>query len=158
MKLWAHISNGIVDEPPIELPDNLKPGVDIFTPEHAASMIDVTACNPVPGIGWSTADNGKTFTAPEDPSPIIPDVDAVYALIQLSRTKTADGSSDLLTATRGIVAKSSAEVQVWFERAPRWMRKDPHVAQVAKALNLSDDKVDSLFIAAAKIPLETAQS
>ena len=156
MKIWVHLTDDIVDEPPISLPDNLKPGVDIFTPEHAASMIDVTALKTKPDVGWAAVGGGKSFVAPAAAAATVPNVDAVYALIQLSRTKTTDGSSDLLTATRDIVAKAGAEVQVWFERAQRWTRKDPYVAQVAKALGLSDQDVDGLFIAASKIPLETA--
>jgi hypothetical protein len=149
MKIFRTI-NGVLAEPMV-IPKGMKVA-QVYGDEIAALCVEVPdEAQP----GW-VADADGRYSAPPRQAPSVPDVDAVYALIQLSRTKTKDGKSDLLTAARALVTDAGGELQVWFERAQRWMRADPHVAQIAKALNLSSDDVDALFIAASKIPLEKA--
>lgn len=151
MQTWAHITDGVVNNV-VVLGDKVRPGTDLFAPSYAKDMRKAPE-----GTKVGALFDGSNYTAPPEAAPAVPDaVDAVYALIQLSRTPTKDEKSDLLTATKEAVGKAGAEVQVWFERAQRWRRADPYIAQIGAALGLSDADMDALFVAAAKIPFETA--
>jgi hypothetical protein len=150
MQLWAHVTDGVVDYV-TELDDDHVPGENVIAVAYAKDMVRA----PDGTIVGQTFDGTVFGAAPQAAAPIA-SVDAVYALIQLSRTPTKDGKSDLLTATRALVGQAGAEVQVWFERAQRWVRTDRYVTQVASGLGLSDSDVDALFIAASKIPFEKA--
>lgn len=152
MQTWAHVVDGTVENI-IELDDDIVPGKDMFSPDYAKDMRKAP-----PGTAIGAKFDGTSYAAPPPPAVVVPTVDAVYALIQLSRTKTKDGASDLLTETRQAVAKVGAEAQLWFDRAQRWARKDPYVEQIAAALKLNDADVDELFIAASKIPSEKSAS
>lgn len=42
-------------------------------------------------------------------------------------------------------------VRIWYESANYWERKSPYVAALGQELNLTDEQIDDLFIAAAKL-------
>lgn len=42
-------------------------------------------------------------------------------------------------------------VRIWYESANYWERKSPYVAMLGPELNLTDEQIDDLFIAAAKL-------
>lgn len=42
-------------------------------------------------------------------------------------------------------------VRIWYESANYWERKSPYVAALGPELNLTDEQIDDLFIAAAKL-------
>ena len=65
----------------ITLTDGLKPGVDVFTEDFAASMVDIGAITPAPEVGWTTTDGGKTFAAPIAVVPPVPSLTSVQAAL-----------------------------------------------------------------------------
>ena len=69
MNTWARIQAGVVVEI-LSLAAALTPGVDIFTPAFAATLVNVTTVSPSPQIGWTY--NGTVFAAPAAPTPAAP--------------------------------------------------------------------------------------
>jgi hypothetical protein len=151
-KFWAHHLDGVVCEPLIVLDAALVPGTDVFRPEIAANMADVTALDPRPDIGWTTADGGKTFSAPEPaPASVPSSVSSAQAKIQLLRTPGSADGKTLLDDVAGAVQKAGGEVAIWFSDARTWERANPYVAQLGKSLKLKAADIDALFSAASQI-------
>lgn len=84
MKTWA-LRDGTTVTEILNLRDDLVPGENVYTPDFAARMTDVTALVPQPLIGWTTGDEGKTFAAP--PAPVI-DL-AAYAKAKRDETEAS---------------------------------------------------------------------
>lgn len=42
-------------------------------------------------------------------------------------------------------------VRIWYESANEWRRDNPYVAMMAPALDLSEEQIDALFVAAARL-------
>lgn len=117
-------------------------------------LADVRDASAYPDIaeGWIAKADGK-FVAPpaRDWAPRVPDVTAVQAKIQLSRTPTKDGSSNLLKDAKELVAKEGGEVELYFDGAPTWERSNTYVGLIGKALDQTDEEMNELFFAASKI-------
>ncbi|MCB4803511.1 hypothetical protein QO001_000856 [Methylobacterium brachiatum] len=150
-KLWAWHPDGVVDEV-VELPSDWVPGRDIYTPEYAADLTDVTGVSPQPSAGWTTADGGKTFMEPAPaPTPVPAAVSSAQAKIQLLRTPGSADDKTLLDDVMADVQKAGGEVAIWFSDARTWERANPYVAQLGKSRKLKDADIDALFVAAAQI-------
>ncbi|WP_182179340.1 hypothetical protein [Methylobacterium radiotolerans] len=78
-------------------------------------------------------------------------VTKAQAKIQLRRTPGAEDGKTLLDDVKAAVAAAGGEVEIWFEDAQTWERQNPYVLQLGGSLDLSEQQIDELFIAAAKI-------
>jgi hypothetical protein len=150
-KVWAWHPDGVIVEV-VELPAEWVPGRDIYTPEHAADMSDVSALTPRPDQGWTTADGGETFAAPAVPAPPVPaSVSSAQAKIQCLRTPGAESGKTLLDDIADAARDAGGEAAIWFSDARTWERANPYVASLSSRLKLTPEQVDQLFIEAAQI-------
>ncbi|MGX7707966.1 hypothetical protein [Methylobacterium sp. Gmos1] len=141
MQHYAHVVDGIARER-IDLPDDIKIGVDLFSEDFAAELI-ACAASVKPGDLYDA--QTKTWSSPPPPPPLpIPDVSSAQAKIQLRRAGLRDKVDAAIKAADG-------EVQDWFSDARTWQRTNPHVVAIGAALDLTSDEIDALFRQAAAI-------
>ena len=146
MQTFAHIQNGVVREV-LVLADGLVLGVDLYTPEIADECVP---CDPdvAPGMLYDV-EAGSFSPAPEPKPPVPGAVSRAQAKIQLLRTPGS--TKTLLDDVKAAVEAAGGEVEIWFTDATTWERANPYVAQLGGALKLTDEQIDELFVAAAKI-------
>lgn len=76
---------------------------------------------------------------------------AVPQSVTRAQAKIAMHRAGILEAVKTAVA-GDPEMQIWFDDAITWERKNPHIVALGEgALTLSEEQIDELFIAAAKI-------
>jgi hypothetical protein len=118
-----------------------------FHPSFVASLIDVSAVDPVPEEGWITADEGQTFGPPPPPQSGVPQfvtsAQGGIALIQAGR----------MDAVLAIVNDPATppEIKWAWERAQNWERSSPALAYLAERAGISDTDMDSYFLTASQI-------
>ena len=135
MQTFAHLDGLSTDKTRaireiITLPDGLKPGVDVFTPDFAAAMVNIGAINPQPVVGWTTTDGGKIFAAPVVPpaGPIVRSVQGavlVHTLDKATKVTARDlayvgglisAREDMASIAR-IAAIDGLTAKSWFDAA-----------------------------------------
>lgn len=115
------------------------------TGEFEIQTIDITDMQPMPAAGWNFVD-GQLTPPPEEPTPVPQEVTRFQAFAALHlagflatvEAMMADPATDPLT----VLAWKNAQV---------FKRYSPMVLDMAQALGLSEEQLDSLFITAASI-------
>jgi hypothetical protein len=121
-----------------------------------------------PQLGW------VPFTAsPDDPEPLgqalyaaamagefgpvaeyvppPPTPPPVPAVISRRQARLALLNAGLLDAVEAAIANAPPAVRITYEDATEWWRDDPLIAELARALGLSESQVDELFVKASRL-------
>lgn len=95
-------------------------------------------------IGDSFSDG--SFTPPPPPAPSVPtSISQAQGMIILF-------NRGLLSTVRTMVKNHPYEpIRLWFDYAGVWERANPYLNALALELGLTEDQIDDLFIAAAKL-------
>ena len=90
-------------------------------------------------------ENGKWMirTAPVEPS--------VPQYVTARQARLALLQVGLLSNVASVIANSSTEVQITWEYATEWDRKDPYIISIGTNLGLSNTEIDQLFIVASNL-------
>lgn len=107
-----------------------------------ANWIEVTGLVDI-GYTW----DGAAFTAPPvvEPPVIVPES------VSMRQARLALLSMNLLDSVNAAVAAAGGAAQIEWEYASEVQRNSPLVAQMGQALSLTDEDLDGLFTAAAKL-------
>jgi hypothetical protein len=155
MKIYAAFSeNGSPRGfyPDFAFPDEVNEAGEVTSrhPSVPASAIEITedqwkllAGNPA---GWRF--QGGEVVSYTPPPSVPTQISRAQGKIQLKRAGIWPKVLELASHD------TSGEIDVWINDATYWSRSSQFVAQMASALNLSEEKVDYLFVEAAKINAE----
>jgi hypothetical protein len=150
MKTYARIESDQVVEivvPMTDADDNEIPIEERFHPEIVATLVDITA-RPDVQVGW-TYSNGA-FAAPE---PV--DQNPVPQLVSMRQARLALFNAGILQEVNNAIANMAGptgdEARIEWQFSSTVERTWPLVLALAPGLNLSDEQLDALFVAAAQL-------
>lgn len=146
---FARIVDGIVAEPPIELPDAFDLAAT-FGAEFAAACQAITAEQAATvREGWTW--DGEAFAAPAaPPGPAVPSVTAVQLRLWLLSQGKDDAAVRAAINTSLPEADRAAALVLW-DYAATFARSHPFVTPLGLALNFTEAEMDDGFRAAALI-------
>lgn len=163
MRTWAYHPDGTVREI-VDLPADLVPGINLYTPEHAADMSDITGRTPMPAQGWTTPDGGASFAPPQAPRAVAPaavsdrqffqqlavdgDITETEALAAVQTGKIPKTLSDAIDA---LPASQRFSARMLVSGAREFQRQHPMVALLGQALGKDDAALDVLWTAASEL-------
>lgn len=148
MKTYAYHPGGVVAEI-ISLGDDLVPGKDIYLPEMAAEMTDVTGFAKAPEQGWVRSEDGSSFAPPPPPPVYVP---SSCSKLGLKRALSETGPDAVFEkpewpAVSAALAEDPDLKEDWdFANSIR--RDDPIVEKVIAMRGYDSETVDKILIRA----------
>jgi hypothetical protein len=162
-KIWARVADGAVAEL-IPLDAGLVPGKDIFTPDIAETLVDVTGVSPAPQPGWSY--DGHVFAAPAATAPvaIVPASISRRQFFQqlavqgtitepeaLAAVQTGAIPSEMQPLVAGLPQAEQFGATMLIAGASSFDRDNPLTMAMGQAYGWSSGQIDALWVAAAAL-------
>lgn len=124
-KTWAYVKNGVVADV-ITIDGDLVPGVDVYTPDFAADMVETTSATE---IGWVY--DGKKFAAPVAAPPTKEELKTALAIARLEVetgginangvSVSTDRNSQAMITGAYSYASMSSDYPIKFKSANGWV-------------------------------------
>lgn len=85
-------------------------------------------------------------------APFVPPEPQVPFSVSKAQAQMALYNAGLLDQLEAVIAAHEYRpVRIWYEGANEWLRSNPYVSMLAPELGITEEQIDALFIAAARL-------
>nr|WP_047575679.1 hypothetical protein [Methylobacterium sp. ZNC0032] len=108
------------------------------------------------GLAIPTVEDNTDFRALLDEGvaidPYVPPVPPAPTVVSKAQAQMALYNAGLLDQLEAVIAAHEYRpVRIWYDSANEWLRSNPYVSMLAPELGITEEEIDALFIAAARL-------